>query len=329
MPMSSDHHESSLNDDPHLLKYMMYLENERAASEHTCSNYYRDIMQFAALIEHSPESSSVNWGDVDKQSGRRFIVDFQKAGLEPASISRKLSSLRSFYKYLLREEVVTFNPFTGLPAPKRARKLPDILSVEETQKLLDAPIDMMKEKGCAQSKRSESVNCYGYYRDAAILEVLYSSGARVSEAVGLLDEDIDFSAEIILLRGKGKKERLCPIGGPAVSMLKKSLEYRPYVLEGGIIPQKLNVFLNLNGGPLSTRSVERMMKKYLSYTGLNPNLSPHTLRHSFATHMLDAGADLRSVQELLGHASLSTTQIYTHISIDRLRTVYESAHPRA
>jgi integrase/recombinase XerC len=311
--------------------FLKYLENERNASPHTISNYLLDIKQFVAFtwaVDDDDGKKKIRWGDADAFAARRFLVEFQKTGMQPTTTGRKLSSLRSFYRFLEREEYIEVNPFGGLRAPKRPRKLPEILSVEEVTRLIEAPAGMLKQdKGRMDV---DSVREYAVARDTAILEVLYSTGARVSEVVGLTGQDVDLLSSVVKVKGKGMKERLCPLGGPASRALRNLQEK---ALEGSSDSESKKrgrrVFLNLRGGPLTTRSVERMFKKYLSFAELNEGFSPHVLRHSFATHMLDSGADLRTVQELLGHSSMSTTQIYTHISVERLKKVYEEAHPRA
>lgn len=307
--------------------FLQYMETERNASEHTISGYLQDIVQFADFTWGDIGDAKYQWRSADTFAARRFLVEFQKAGMQPATTGRKLSSLRSFYRFLEREEYVAVNPFGGLRAPKRSRKLPEILSAAEAGKLVEAPARMLHQDG----KSSEDVKRqYAALRDTAILEVLYSTGARVSEIIGLESQDVDLLSSIVKVKGKGKKERLCPLGGPACSALRVLIDTS---IDFGVADdgdkRRRKIFRNLRGGPLTTRSVERMIKKYLAFAGLNEQLSPHSLRHSFATHMLDAGADLRTVQELLGHSSMSTTQIYTHISVERLKKVYEEAHPRA
>jgi integrase/recombinase XerC len=306
--------------------FLNYLESERNASPHTVSGYLLDIAQFARFSAGDKGMAAFRWDEVDNFAARKFLVGFQKSGSQATTTGRKLSSLRTFYRFLEREGYVDSNPFSGLRAPKKSRNLPEILSVAEVGRLLEAPAKAAKKPARGQAK-SGGVEAYAVLRDTALLEVLYSTGARVSEIVNLFEGDIDILSGVIKVKGKGKKERLAPLGGPAgralSAMITKGDELWPR--KGKSRP----VFLNFRGEKLTVRSVERLMKRYLAAAGLNPNLSPHALRHSFATHMLDAGADLRSVQELLGHSSLSTTQIYTHITIDRLRKVYEEAHPRA
>ncbi|OGV68581.1 MAG: hypothetical protein A2283_10910 [Lentisphaerae bacterium RIFOXYA12_FULL_48_11] len=318
-----------ISSDKCVVHFIKYLENERNASPHTVSNYLLDMGQFVKFMSNGKPAGSFRWDDMDVFAARKFLVEFQKRGSESTTTGRKLASLRSFYKFMVREEYTDANPFSGLRAPKRSRKLPEILSVAEIDRLLEMPGKMKKHSGDDKGGlgTQKGIDEYVTLRDAALLEVLYSTGARVSEIAGLSEAAVDILSGVIKVRGKGKKERLAPLGGPAGRALSATLRKADELW-----PQKGKsrpVFLNVRGKALTTRSIERIMKKYLIAAGLNPNMSPHALRHSFATHMLDAGADLRSVQELLGHASLSTTQIYTHISIERLRKVYEDAHPRA
>lgn len=305
--------------------FVSYLEHERNASAHTISNYVRDIAQFAQFFWEG-QSPPHDWKRCDALVARRFLVEFQRKGSRPTTTARKLSSLRSFYRFLLREEYVDINPFSGLRGPKRGRDLPDVMSVDDVGRLLDAPAQRLRQAQ-GEGKTVKPLDRYGVARDAALLEVTYSTGARVAEVVGLNLEDVDLVAGVAKVRGKGRKERLCPLGGPALRALQQMLGLAEtfWDTRGRLGP----VFRNLKGERLTTRSVERMMKKHLAFANLDHRFSPHALRHSFATHLLDAGADLRSVQELLGHSSLSTTQIYTHVSIEHLRKVYEKAHPHA
>ena len=311
--------------EPSVAHFCSYLETERNASEHTLQNYARDIGQFADLVWGEGTPHPISWKEPDRFAARRFLVKFQKEGNEPTTTARKLASLRSFYKFLERENVVERNPFTGLRAPKRSRTLPEVLSIAEIKRLLESPVAIYDRGDVKESKRSLAQ--YAMFRDIALLELLYSTGARVSEIARLVESDVDLLSGTVKVRGKGKKERLCPIGSPAGKAIRRMLE-RGHELWGSTGRNRA-VFLNLQGRQITTRSIERLMKKYLVEAGLNHRFSPHALRHSFATHMLDAGADLRSVQELLGHASLSTTQIYTHVSVERLKKVYGETHPRA
>lgn len=312
--------------DPCIEHFVQYLEGERNASRHTITNYLMDIRQFTGLIWGDEAQPPFPWKEADRFAARKFLVFFQKLEMEPTTTGRKLSALRSFYKFLVREDYVPLNPFTGLLLPKKGSYLPSVLSMKEVEQLLDAP------RALAEGVEKKTLFAeYVPVRDAAILEVLYSTGMRVGELVGMAERQIDILSGIISVLGKGRKERLCPLGRPAETALQNALSMRSEVWNsmGQQGDSRRVVFLNKNGGPLTARSVERMMKKYVGYCGLKPSISPHSLRHSFATHLLDNGADLRSVQELLGHASLSTTQIYTHVSVEKLKRVYEEAHPRA
>jgi len=305
--------------------FVAYLTHERNASRHTIANYLMDIAQFASFIWKDQARARRAWSSIDRFGARGFLVEFQKKGAAATTTARKLASLRSFYRFMERESIVTQNPFAGLRAPKQAKKLPSFLSVAEVEKLLKAPQLML-----ARVKDPSPLAQYAALRDSAILEVLYSTGARVSELTGLTEDRVDLISGIIRVRGKGKKERLCPLGRPACAALRTVLRHPEHSrMKAAGQGRQRPVFLNQDGGAITSRSVERMMKRCVAESGLGRTISPHALRHSFATHLLDAGADLRSVQELLGHASLSTTQIYTHVTVERLKRVYEDAHPRA
>jgi integrase/recombinase XerC len=316
--------------DPCVEHFVQYLEGEKNASEHTISNYLIDIRQYCEVVWGEDARPPYKWADADRFTARKFLVFFQKLEMAPTTTGRKLSALRSFYKFLLREEYVEQNPFSGLSLPKKGNYLPQILSTTEVVRLLDAPAKFDEQQLPSSNPKIKLWREYMVVRDAAILELLYSTGMRINELVTLPEESIDLLSGVARVRGKGKKERLCPLGSPAERALKKNLELRENVwLLEGRRDVRSPVFLNKGGGSISARSIERMMKKYVLFCHLNAELTPHSLRHSFATHLLDAGADLRSVQELLGHASLSTTQIYTHVSVERLKEVYRLAHPRA
>ncbi len=310
--------------DPAVEGFARYLSGEKDASPHTLKNYAMDIGQFAAHRWPSL-SAPFAWGEVTRLDARAFLVNVQKSGAKPTTSSRKISSLRSFFKYMDREGLVKGNPFSGLPRPRKERGLPKILSVKEIGALLDTPWALREAEG-----KPDAFGDYAAARDTAILEVLYSTGTRLSELTTLREDRVDLIGGVIRVLGKGKKERLCLLGAPAVKALDDALERRESFLASlGHFKRPPALFLNKLGTPLGNRSIQRMMKQMLRAAGLNENLSPHALRHSFATHLLDAGADLRSVQELLGHSSLSTTQIYTHVSIERMKEVYAKAHPRA
>jgi integrase/recombinase XerC len=317
--------------DPQLMYFVRFLTEEHNASVHTVNAYIRDIVQFARFVwETSSGISQFRWDEVDKYMARRFLVSIQKTGIEATTTARKLSSLRSFYRFMVREGIVEHNPFASLHPPKRARKLPTVLTVEQAKCLMEAPLLMNREEDVTRKRIRPELVEYAVLRDKALLELLYSTGCRVSEAAGLSVKDVDLISATVLVRGKGKKERICPLGRPAVQAVKKMLEKARSVFhytESSSSNQPL--FANLRGGRLTTRSIERLLKKYLVVSNLDVSFTPHVLRHSFATHMLEAGADLRSVQELLGHASLSTTQIYSHVTVEHLKKVYAQAHPRA
>ena len=292
-------------------RFIEYLRVERNASPLTLKSYEEDLIALVLYLEEV-EDRPVKIVEVTTLSLRRFIAQLQEAGYAKSTISRKLACLRSFFRFAVREGWIEANIAKPLRNPRAGRKLPHFLSAEEIAKILEIPA----------STTSSGL------RDRAILETMYSSGLRVSELVGLGLEDIDFPAGLIRVRGKGRKERLSPLGSYAQKALKKWIAKRKPDPKAGK-DHTSAVFLNRFGRRLTSRSVGRMLEKYLKQCGLDQRTSPHTLRHSFATHLLDRGADIRSVQELLGHKSLITTQIYTHVSTTRLREVYETAHPRA
>ncbi len=288
--------------DRYLDKFLTYLKVERNASPHTLVNYTHDLVGLQRFL------AAIDWTRVDLVALRRYVADQRSRGGAKSSIARRIAAIRSFFRFLCREGHLAVNPAATLTAPKRDRKLPTFLGLPDVTKLLEAPA------GHDTASR----------RDRAILELLYSTGIRVSELVGLRLQDVDLLGGVAKVAGKGKKERLVPIGAPAVRAIHRYVEGR-----GDAAHPASPVFLNLAGGRLTDRSVRRILIKYLRQVAIQERVSPHTLRHSFATHLLDRGADLRSVQELLGHASLSTTQIYTHVSTERMKSVYEKTHPRA
>lgn len=314
--------------DSSLQNFLSYLVNERQMSRHTVQSYRMDIEQFAFLMmKQDPAEKEIDWTATDVYTARNFVVELQKLELSKTSMLRKISSLRSFYRYLARENIIDKNPFSGLNAPKKEKKLPKFMSVEEVGRLLDAPAKYWPQALAAeQAKDAESAN-FAKLRDTAILEVIYSGGLRISEALGLNLGDIDIISEYFKVRGKGKKERIAALGGPAIHALQQYLQVRKS--RSSDLRNTSPLFINKDGGRLTSRSFQRFFKLYLATAGLPSDITPHKLRHSFATHLLDAGADLRSVQEMLGHANLSTTQIYTHVTTERLKSVYAKAHPRA
>lgn len=295
-----------------IARFLQYLRVERNASELTIKSYREDLTMLAGYLTEARGGQSPAPSDVTVLDLRGYVAALHESGYSPATIARRLASLRSFFRFGQREGWTETNPAKALRNPRKGRSLPHFLSAEDIGRLLQAP------------PAGQPMGL----RDRAILETAYSAGLRVSEVVGLCDGDLDFQAGIVRVRGKGRRERLAPIGSYAATALGRWLHMRrlsPREPTGPTAP----VFVNKFGRRLTTRSVARMLEKYLRLTGLDRRTTPHSLRHSFATHLLDRGADIRSVQELLGHKSLVTTQIYTHVSTAALREVYEKAHPRA
>ena len=320
--------------------FLNYLKFEKHFSGHTAKCYGADLAQFVGFLVTDSSSGgsddpSGQWSDgagstatavqtqtdtkieqsilaVDADKVRKYMSELNEKQYSKSTVARKLATLRSFYKFLVKRNHLTNNPVTSIRTPKQEKKLPQFLEYADVQRLLTTP---------------PSDTWLGA-RDRAILEVLYSTGMRVSELVSLNMEDVDFLGEVIHIRGKGKKERISPIGSSALQAIQHYIEFRNKRMQNDSNFDAKVLFANKHGRRLSTRSVRRKMDKYLRMAGLDPAISPHTLRHSFATHMLNNGADLRSVQELLGHQSLSTTQIYTHLTTTKIKEVYDNAHPR-
>lgn len=290
-------------------RFLRYLAIERNCSQLTIKSYGEDLLALQEYLA-AERGQAPQAADLTPQDLRGYVVALHAAGYAKSSVSRKLASLRSFYRFAQREGLCAENPAKPLRNPRRDRKLPHFLTTAEIGKLLSAP------------KSGETLGL----RDKAILETMYSAGLRVSELVAINDSDLDLDDGLVRVRGKGKRERLAPLGSHAVKAIEQWLAARRALPAS---PRSVATFVNKFGGRLTTRSVARMLDKYLLETGLDARTSPHTLRHSFATHLLDRGADIRSVQELLGHKSLVTTQIYTHVSTANLKQVYERAHPRA
>jgi len=285
--------------DRYIEKFINYLKIEKDASGHTILNYREDLRGFLHFLQKTPLE------EVDYLTIRKFLAALRSKEYDKRTIARKLSTLRSFFKFLYREGYLKFNPMSTVSTPKIDKKLPRFLDVANVVRLIESP----------DTKDSCGL------RDRAIMEILYSSGMRVSELVGLDCDDVDFIGGVAKVMGKGKRERICPIGEKATDALRNYLTKRT--------GRSKALFLNRSGGRLRDRSVRRIIDKHIRRASLREKISPHTLRHSFATHLLDRGADLRSVQELLGHKNLSTTQIYTHITPERLKSVYDKTHPRA
>lgn len=328
-------------------EFLNYLKFERHFSPHTAKCYAADLAQFSAYLmgdtaaaagrqnfttpagnAHNAAAADGNSGgavavlaeptvqqklrDADTEQIKSFLSFLGTQSYSKSTVARKLATLRSFYKFCLRRGYVKVHPLATIRTPKQEKRLPKFLELEQINRLLSTPDD-----GSLLGSR-----------DRAMLELLFSTGVRVSELVDLNFADLDVEGQTIRVRGKGKKQRTAPIGRTAIAAIQKYLQMRRTDSRAGSFDQAA-LFVNKHGQRLSTRSVRRKLDKYLSEAGLDPSISPHTLRHSFATHMLNNGADLRSVQELLGHQSISTTQIYTHLSAPRLKAVYDQAHPRS
>jgi len=324
-------------------EFLSYLRFEKRFSEHTAKCYGADLAQFGEFLIICSGGSSADAEPVllaQQQAGqatalaaqpvpatsrvdrlflladvnniRAYLAFLNEKQYSKSTIARKLATLRSFYKFLVKRDLSSSNPVTAVRTPKQEKKLPRFLEYEDVKRLLETP----------------PMDSWLGARDRAILETLYSTGIRVSELVALNMDDVDFLGEVVHIRGKGKKERITPIGSSALQVIQQYMEFRNKRAQSNSNFDLRVLFVNKHGRRLSTRSVRRKMDKYLKMAGLDPSISPHTLRHSFATHMLNNGADLRTVQELLGHQSLSTTQVYTHLTTGKLKEVYENAHPR-
>jgi len=294
--------------------FMFFLKNEKNYSNDTIISYKNDLTQFFNYLKDYKLLKNADIKYINHKIMRKYIVYLKENKYSRRSISRKVSSTRSFFKFIHKEGIININPTLNLITPKINKKLPYFLYLQEVIKLIEAP----SEK-----------TIFGI-RDRAILEVLYGTGIRVRELVNLNIGNIDFTEKIIKVFGKGSKERILPLSNPSIRAIQEYLENRNLFNKNKFtkINDKVALFLNRFGGRLTERSIRRIIIKYMKIAGLNKKLSPHVLRHSFATHLLGGGADLRSVQELLGHKSLSTTQIYTHITKERLKTIYKKSHPR-
>lgn len=283
-------------------KFMRYLEIEKNYSAHTILNYRLDLEDFKKFI------AGTDLEKVDYLALRKYLAALKEKNLGSRSVNRRLSALRSFFRFLVRDGYLKTNPILILSSPKLEKHLPSFMTEEEVAKLI--------ESAFARDEKDEQG-----LRDRAILETFYSTGLRISELVGINLQDIDFISGIIKVMGKGRKERIVPVGEAAISTIRKYLDKRK--------KQEDALFLNKNGKRIGARGVRDIVEKYILRAGIKGRVSAHTFRHSFATHLLNRGADLRTVQELLGHANLSTTQIYTHLTTEKLKSVYDKAHPHA
>ena len=294
-----------------LTAFLRYLELEKNSSLLTIQNYATDIKLFITFLQK--RVGNVSWENVTVLDIRAYLALMNDEKYARRTIARRISSLRSFYRFLMRENYVKSNPFMKIKTPKLDKRLPVFLEEVEINELLELPA--RDELGL---------------RDQALLELLYATGCRVSELVGLTLEHIDLGNQYVLLLGKGNKERIVPIGSAAVKAVDVYLiKSRPVIMRRYDIKEHHRLFINHRGTQLSARSVRRILGKYIAELALQKHVSPHVIRHTFATHLLEHGADLRAVQELLGHANLSTTQIYTHVTTERISTVYQNNHPRA
>jgi integrase/recombinase XerC len=288
-------------------EFLAHLRHERNASAHTISSYGRDLGQLEAyLIE-----KKADWRSVDNVVLRGFLARLYEKKLKKSTIGRKLAAMRSFYGYCLKRKWIEKNPAKALATPRQDKNVPSFLSEDEMAEFLDLP------------SSDEPLDL----RDRAALELLYASGIRVGELVAIDLVDVGFDERLVRVKGKGKKERLVPFGKKAEAGLRTYLRSRPDLLKGRLGQNAF--FLNYKGGRLTSRSVERIVGKYIRRTAVSRKISPHSLRHSFASHLLSRGADLRVIQELLGHASLATTQKYTHLDLKQLLAVYKKSHPRS
>lgn len=285
-------------------RFLNYLEIERNYSALTVEHYGKDLHEFDAFLQAEGTVSDLK--ELAYITLRKYLIFLTEKGLNKASICRKISTLKSFFKFLMKEKYIKVNPAASMIYPKRDKKLPEFLTEEEVAVILDTAFTAADQAAI---------------RDRSIMELFYGAGIRISELTGLNVEDIDFFSSVVVIRGKGKKERLVPLGSKAQNAVREYLE-KEQRKEGP-------VFYSRKNRRITDRAVRNIVKKYIKRVACLKKVSPHTFRHSFATHLLNRGADLRTVQELLGHASISTTQVYTHLTTDRLKSIYAQAHPRA
>lgn len=310
-------------------RFAQHLTTDRGASAYTVRNYTQTLGEFHQWHQKERQSPPP-WASLQRDDFRAYLRSLGRSNLSRAAIQLRFSALRTFYKFLVRRGVVESSPIKNLSLPKLEKRLPRFLTMAQLEDLLKAPLRAVVPSGeatdSAKRKRGRPVEAAVPERDVAILETIYSCGLRISELCGMRVEDIDWSEQLVRVRGKGKMERQVPIGAPALLAIEqywKLLPTRPSASEP--------VFLSSSKStePILPRTFQSRLKRHLEVAGLDPHLTPHKLRHSYATHLLDAGADLRSVQELLGHAHLVTTQVYTHVTTERLKKAYDAAHPRA
>jgi site-specific recombinase XerD len=314
--------QSAVND-KWIKKFLQHLATDRGASTYTQRNYRQAMWEFHRWHQEERQQPPA-WEQLQRDDFRAYLRFLGRHNLGRAAIQLRFCALRTFYRFLIRHGLVATSPIKNLALPKLAKRLPKFLTPEQMAELLAAPLKLLPAQGGTDSATAAAV--FACRRDMAVLETIYSCGLRISELCGLVAQDIDWNERLVRVRGKGKKERLIPIGQPALEAIKNYWSLLPQT-PAGISP----VFLAgpKKRTPVSPRHLQLRMKKHLAMAGLDPHLTPHKLRHSYATHLLDGGADLRSVQELLGHAHLVTTQVYTHLTTERLKRAYDAAHPRA
>ena len=309
--------------DPLALGFLADLGAVRVASDYTVRNYRQTLEELSQWHRGIAGGATPDWPRLTRDHFRQYLRWLGRKQMGRASVRLRLSALRTFYRYLLRQKVVTEQPVRGLRVPKEERRLPRFLSVPDMERLLQAPLEELRRLQSAAEAGSVP-DPTEWLRDAAVLELIYSAGLRVSEVCGLRVDQVDLDGQTLHVLGKGRNERVIPFGGPALAALEAYWRW--------INPQQKPsdpVFQGRGGVPLSHIRVQSRLKRYLAQAGLDPALTPHKLRHSFATHLLEDGADLRAVQELLGHKNLKTTEVYTHVTVERLKAVYAAAHPRA
>ena len=310
--------------DPWVDKFLAHLATDRGASIYTQRNYRQALAEFTRW-HWTERKAAPAWDTLQRDDFRYYLRYLGRSQLSRAATSLRFSALRTFYKFLMRHGAVETVPIKNLSLPKAVKRLPKFLTIQQMKDLLNAPKDLFerhqKKKGAGRPLLAEVC-----LRDIAVLETIYSCGLRVSELCGMSVDDVNFNEQIIRVRGKGKKERLVPAGEPALLAIQS---YWNGLLQPPVGTQPVFCADTDKAARLKGAHLARRLKIYLSFAGLDPGLTPHKLRHSYATHLLDAGADLRSVQELLGHAHLVTTQVYTHVTTERLKKAYDAAHPRA
>jgi len=301
----------------HLLDFLIDIEHGRQLSPHTVAAYRRDLYELAAFLDRFYDKQDWSWDGVDRLALRAWTSELMRRRLARRSIARKISAARSFFRHMHREDIVEANPARAVRSPKLEKTLPGWLTRTDIDKLF------------AAAEQGSSENTFRGTRNHAIVELFYATGMRLSELRSLDMAALDLVGEQARVLGKGKKERIVPIGGPAIKALRRYELRRSEIIRKVESPDRKAVFLSERGRRLTTRQIQNIVRGFLDQIAGDADVSTHSLRHSFATHLLDAGADLLAVKELLGHASLSTTRIYTHIAKDRLKKVYNQAHPRA